>query len=471
MSRSTAIILEVDLEDEHGFASSIESAIEVADDELTRLDETIRSIDSLKPACDKLDYALASSAGAICGLLDIFLIGKPGESPIGNVTDKWFEDRVADFARLNGWRDESAKTPIRFLEEKFRIPYDQTGRDAAKGIFNLTPSNHHFKSLGHNPTLLGLFFSILDQFQNRSHFVTEGQLVALEEADGSFELRGNSAPVKLFCGFANWLGHLVSDMSGSSQSKGRGMGIPSPLWAWTNDVIAIGKSLGIPASSFAKGANQLALEIFKRGYDARFQAAQAIPVIVNEMIVRLLYSARRMIKYLADTQGKVRTFQELWASCEPFGNPTVKRMLAVAHGTFCMLDLSDAALRALTTGTGTFDVPEFFMRLNIVGVGRFTISLYGEGKRTIALHSAKEQARFALREKAIVKDYLDGLDQLARLYDDESLVNFIDSFKKGDAYIRAFEASARLAKLRGVPDERRLDSKEDIDAYFGGKRG
>lgn len=471
MSRSTAIILEVDLEDEHGFASSIESAIEMADDELARLDETIRSIDSLKPACDKLDYALAASAGAICGLLDVFLIGKPGESPIGDVADKWFEDRVADFARLNGWRDESAKTPIRFLEERFKIPYDQTGRGIAKDIFNLTPSNHHFKSLGHNPTLLGLFFSILDQFQNRSHFVTEGQLVALEEADDSFELRGNSVPAKLFCGFVNWFGHLVSDMSGSSQSKGRGMGIPSPLWAWTNDVIAIGQSLGIPTSSFAESANQLALEIFKRGYDARFQAAQAIPVIVNEMIVRLLYSARRMVKYLADTQGKTRTFQELWTSCEPFGNPTIKRMLTVAHGTFCMLDLSDAAVRALATRAGTFDVPEFFMRLNIVGVGRFTISLYGEGKRTIALHSAKEQARFALREKAIVEDYLDGLDQLARLYDDEGLVNFIGSFKKGDAYIRAFEASARLAKLRGVPDEKRLDSKEDIDAYFGGKRG
>ena len=35
------------------------------------------------------------------------------------------------------------------------------------------------------------------------------------------------------------VGHLVSDMTGSSGSKGRGMGIPSPLWCWTNDIITI----------------------------------------------------------------------------------------------------------------------------------------------------------------------------------------------------------------------------------------
>ena len=292
MPTNTAIILDVSLDSDFSFAPSITSAITMTQDELAGLNETIRSVEALEPACDKLDYALAASSGAICGLIDIFFIGGPGEYPIGDIGDKWFEDRVADFAKISGWQGSGNKTPIRFLEEKFKVPYDQTGRGIAAEVFGLTPSNHHFKSLGHNPTLLGLFFSILDQFQNQSHFVTEGQLVALNEADNSFELRGSSTPAKLFCGFANWLGHLISDMSGSSQSKGSGTGIPSPLWAWTNDVIAIGQSLGIPASSFARSANELALEIYRQGYDARFQAIQAIPVVVNEIIVRLLYSVR-----------------------------------------------------------------------------------------------------------------------------------------------------------------------------------
>ena len=159
----------------------------------------------------------------------------------------------------------------------------------------------------------------------------------------------------------------------------------------------------------------------------------------------------------------------MWASCEPFGSPTVKRMLTVAHGTFCLLDLSDATVRALATGAGTFDTAEFLMRFNIAGIGRFTISLYGEGKRAIALHSAKEQSQFTLREKAIVEDYLNDLDRLARLYDDENLVSFVDSFKTSDAYIRAFEASARLAELRGVSENEAARQQSGNRRVFRGE--
>ena len=48
-------------------------------------------------------------------------------------------------------------------------------------------------------------------------------------------MKGNDVPSKLFCGFANWFGHIISDISGSSGTKGRGMGIPSPIWSWTNE--------------------------------------------------------------------------------------------------------------------------------------------------------------------------------------------------------------------------------------------
>ena len=60
-------------------------------------------------------------------------------------------------------------------------------------------------------------------------------------------------------------------------------------------------------------------------------------------------------------------------------------MLTVAHGTFCIIDIGDATIRGFEKGKeiGSFNVVEFFMRLNIVGVGRLTISLYGEAKQGI----------------------------------------------------------------------------------------
>lgn len=449
------IILDLNIDDDRfGFATSIDEALAQAEVELVVLNETVESIKELKPQCDKLDYILAASSGALCGVIDIFLVGKPDESPLGDITDKWFANRTIDFAKLCGYKGDknSLSSAINFLEEKFKIPYDQSvGGGIFRELINLTPSNHHFKSLGHNPTLLGLFFSILNQFTNTSDFVSNGELISLNNSDGKFELQGKNIPSKLFCGITNWIGHLISDVSGSSGSKGRGMGIPSPIWAWSNDVIAIKAKLNIPVTEFDKSVNELALKLFKKGYDVRFQTTQAIPVFINEMIVRLLYSIRRLIGYYISVPKNDRSWGLLWKSCEPFSNATVKRMLTVAHGTFCIIDIGDATIRGFEKGIGSFNVFEFVLRLNVVGVGRFAISLYGETKRAISYDHARESSDFAAKEITIVENYIEGLKILSAKYDDARLLTFIADFKKSDAYIKAFERSVQLAELRNVP--------------------
>lgn len=467
------IILDLNIDDDRfGFATSIDEALAQAEVELVVLNETVESIKELKPQCDKLDYILAASSGALCGVIDIFLVGKPDESPLGDITDKWFANRTIDFAKLCGYKGDknSLSSAINFLEEKFKIPYDQSvGGGIFRELINLTPSNHHFKSLGHNPTLLGLFFSILNQFTNTSDFVSNGELISLNNSDGKFELQGKNIPSKLFCGITNWIGHLISDVSGSSGSKGRGMGIPSPIWAWSNDVIAIKAKLNIPVTEFDKSVNELALKLFKKGYDVRFQTTQAIPVFINEMIVRLLYSIRRLIGYYISVPKNDRSWGLLWKSCEPFSNATVKRMLTVAHGTFCIIDIGDATIRGFEKGIGSFNVFEFVLRLNVVGVDRFAISLYGETKRAISYDHARESSDFAAKEITIVENYIEGLKILSAKYDDARLLTFIADFKKSDAYIKAFERSVQLAELRNVPANRILKDKADIGRYFGGK--
>lgn len=426
------------------FSTSIADALEQAENELTTLNETIKSIKDLKPNCDKLDYILAASSGALCGVIDIFLVGKPGESPLGEITDKWFANRTMDFAKLCHPKHkdfDSLESALRFLEKEFKVPYDQTGLgDAGKVVYDLNAKNHHFKSLAHNPSLLGLFFSIIDQFTNSSHFVSDGQLISLEKADEKWELRGNNISSKLFCGFTNWIGHLISDVSGSQSSARvgkRGMGIPSPLWTWTNDIIAIKAKLNLPVTETDKAMNQLALDIFKEGYDDRFQTTQAIPVFINEMLVRLIYSVRRLFKYFSDTRKEERSVSLMWQRCEPFSNPTVKRMLTIAHGTFCLVDIGDAVGGSFVVGGGTFNAVEFVLRLNVVGVGRFAISLYGETTRAFSYNFAKKEADFASRETVIVKNYIEGLKILSLKYDDKFLLMFIDDFEKSDVYTRS----------------------------------
>lgn len=471
------IILDLSLiEDDFEFACSTASAISTAEEELSALDtlieETQTSISSLTPNCDKLDYVLAVSSGALCGIIDIFLVAKPGESPLCNFTDKMAEEKVKLFAKLFGWKDnggDSFKSALRFLEKKFKVPYDQTNiSDSGMEFLNLTQKNHHFKSLSHNPSLLGLVFSILDQFTNTSHFVSDGRLAIHKVPDGSFELRGHTIPEKFFCAFVNWFGHIISDYAGSSGSKERGMGIPSPLWTWMNDVIAIKNKLHLKPNEFEKNFNDLALKLYEQGYDSRFQEAQAIPVFINELTVRLIYSIRRMFKYLNDTPATEREFSELWKACEPFSNTTVKRMLTVAHGTFCLIDIGEAIGEGFAKGGGYFNVGEFFMRLNIPGLGRFGISLYGEASRGRELYVLHEEERFLERKKEILLEYMDGLKILSEIYDNKEILVFIDDISTSDAYKQMLNNSIELARKRQVPEDKIFKSIEDIDKYFTG---
>lgn len=463
-------------EEKSNFSTFMADAMAQAESELANLNETVYSIRKLKPDCDKTDYILAACSGALCGIVDVFLVGKPGESSLGKLTDKWFADRVMDFAKRCDPEHrtfDSLSLAIAFLEKKFKVPYDQRGcGDAGKAVFGLSPKNHHFKSLAHNPTLMGLFFSILDQFTNGSHFVSDGKVICLEKAEEGWELQGDTIPKKIFYGFVNWIVHLISDVSGSASSarKGnRGMGIPSPFLAWTNDLIVIITELGFSVPETVKSLNELALKVYEKGYDFRFQTTQMIPVIVNGLIVRFIYAVRRLFKYWSENPTSERSVELMWKRCSPFSNVTTERMLTVAHGTFCLIDIIDATGRAFVRGGGSFNAVEFVLRLNIIGIGTFAISLYGETKRVISYNRAKKDSDFAEKEIVIVKEYIEGLRILAKQYNDAYLLKFVSDLETSDAYMEAFKKSAELAKLRNVPENRILKSKSDIDKYFGGK--
>lgn len=63
------IYLDLSIDDDgFDFATSIDDALAQAEAELVVLNETVESIKELKPQCDKLDYILAASSGALCGV-------------------------------------------------------------------------------------------------------------------------------------------------------------------------------------------------------------------------------------------------------------------------------------------------------------------------------------------------------------------------------------------------------------------
>ena len=123
--------------------------------------------------CDKYDYLIAVACGAVGGMVDIFLVGAPGDSSLVKWTDTQVDNAVKKFAKLSGWKPKSDKSnnvasAIGFLEKKFKVNYDQRHSADVDNLFNMSTKNHHMMSLSHSPDIVGLFFSILNQFTSTS---------------------------------------------------------------------------------------------------------------------------------------------------------------------------------------------------------------------------------------------------------------------------------------------------------------
>lgn len=299
--------------------------------------------------CDKYDYLAAVGCGIVGGLIDIFLVGTPADSKLLSWTDSQVDKAVTSFAKLLGWNPREGNggdvsKAILFLQNKFKVNYDQSVGSSASDVLGITPSNHHMKSLGHSPDIVGLFFSVLDQFRSTSTFLSDGQLITMSTE--TFELRGGNFIAKIFCGIANWFGHLMSDVAGSYTSKGRGSGIVMPFYELFGACNFGEFNMGAEKGTLA----DVATKVFEQGYDVRFGLTQAIPVVITDLSIRLIWGLRRRFQMKKDLR-----------ECIPTNvHPDLRIMLLVGTGTLCVMDGIDAGVRS----DGNFVA--FFMRLNFV---------------------------------------------------------------------------------------------------------
>ena len=443
--------------------SSIEVALQEARAELLPIEETIAELEKkpiIESKCDNLDLMLAASSGVLCGLIDIIFVGAPGKSLLGKAYDRMAKTKV------NFWAKFFKCDNLSQLEDKFTVPYDQVhSLPKYKDVITLSPSKHHYQSLAHHPNLFGLFFSIKDQLHpTQSHFVKADKLIVMvHDNKNNFVLKGNTLPEKLFYGFVNWLGHLLSDAAGSTSSKDRGMGLPSPFWSWAHGAIAMLNQAKVPVPVFLKSFNEMSMKMFTEGYDARFQGAQSLPVLLNELIVRLFYMTRRLVHYFSTADSESFSLENFLKEITPFRNPAISQMLSIAHGTFLAFDATDALIRSLVKKNPM----EFCMRINVVGVKRLAFSLFKWARFERNLDRKIEARRrtysLELEKKRRLTNYIAGLNNLALLYDDRKLLTFAEDLKSSGTYQFALQKSARLSESRGGKS---FKTMKDVDSYF-----
>ena len=339
-----------------------------------RIDALNQEIYRLTNHADLTDNLVAVGCGLLAGLIDVFWVGE-FEFERGKA---WSNHTVNDFvmktAKAQGYAGERLDGAIEFLERQFPVPSDSIWKGKDLGI---SAKSHHLDDLAHHPTPVGLFFSILTQFTKTGHFQNgDGKFLSIGIDEDGSNLIGSDVSSKIFCGTVNWFFHLVSDMSGSNKTAGVGMGIPGPIVSLLKEMSVIP---GLDRTGLPK---ELKKVFVKERFDLRSEMAvlhelgrQALPVLINEVLVRAFFFIRRLITELRTKQ----SFGHIeWKNTLPWNNRTMARMLTIATGTFTAVDLADAAIRAGMKSGGDLQafVVQLLLRVNFVGIGRFTVAVY-----------------------------------------------------------------------------------------------
>lgn len=392
-----------------------------------RLENLNNEIDRMTSHSSKLDMYVSVASGLITGIIDILYVGALNID-IKNGVD--FDTRgkgaesvnrfIMDFAQKNGWG--GSKTPddksklgsaINSLEKKFTMEQDDYSGFSSSRL-------HHLEDLAHHPTPIGLMSALIVTFFKVGIFSdAKGVIKLMPLKTSKKDLLITWSPIivsallywincwasrkftdkelsempkwqriliKTFCASPiviavsnvaiNWAGHLVSDMGGSKNSPDRGAGIPGLFLSLLKELSIVPpfNSTTLPkdiSDLYSKKRTDFRSELLPMQESL---GKQIIPVMLNELFISTFYFISRL-KQQYDECGGWKGIN--WYNTVPYGNRTIARMRSVSSGVFISVDMADAAIRGAIKSGGNWakGIMEFALRINIVGVGKFTINL------------------------------------------------------------------------------------------------
>lgn len=399
-------------------AESPEKMIDV-DDLNKALHRVNAELDRYTSKADMADYAFAVFSGIMAGAIDCLFVGETkitdGDIQLSHQQINKF---IQQYASNRGFDREHLKDSIADLEKAFKVAQDNIWKGAGIGV---SAKNHHLADLAHHPTPLGLAASVVVQFLRIGTFVnkdSEWHFMLVETtakdiveilapavltgilnwlvfvAEKKYEAEDHEispalhkmvhliASTPILIEFAkcadNWFGHLVSDMGGSKNTAGGGMGIPGVFISLLYEFASLP---GLRNTNLPMIVNEL---YEKQKIDLRHElplykelGKQAIPVVFIELYVRIGFFLTRLAMEFAEH----KNLSDInWNIVIPFHNRTVDRMLAVSNMTFSFADTADAAIHAALESGGNWVLfsGKFVTRFNYVGAGRAAIAIVKE---------------------------------------------------------------------------------------------
>ena len=387
-------------------------------------------------------------------------------------------------------KDPVLKRAIKYLEDNHPTPQDNLYKGTGS-----SPATHHLDDIAHHASLAGMVASIVVQFLRVATFVnSDGKwklkfvkadtkelvemwlpiaisgllnwLVCVAEKNVQTDegkklpepiikiahlLASTPAIIQVIKAVDNWCLHLYSDVAGSSSSKGRGAGIPGLFISLLKEISCVPplNCTGLPKAVeylYSTQKIDLRTEIGVINELGR----QAVPVIINEVLVRTFYFVRHLISEYKDHN----SFEGIdWQKVIPIGNRTIERMMTIASGTFTAVDIADAAIRS-----GGFNAA-CLLRVNFVGVGRFVIAIgvdAGMGIKRSKL--VKERTKVMSQELTLLN---------AKVYYKCAQIHYAEADlleAEGNMWLAAQDTEHALSEAYAIAEESIVFTREALNA-------
>ena len=434
------------------------------------IDELNTDIERLTNHADGIDNMIAVASGLLTGMIDAIFIGEFNFNELKADSNKHINKFIEAYARNNGYNGNGRlKGAIDFLEKKFPVEQDNIWK--ATGISSTRL--HHLEDIAHHPTPVGLLAAIIVTYLRKGIFVDKEGNWHLETIDTNpkqllkiwlpviisgvllwliylakskhpekieklprplkkmiLALAAAPAVIEVLQIACNWFGHLVSDVGGSKNTAGGGMGIPGVF-------LSLLKELSSVPPLIETSLSDIVSDIYSKDkFDMRAELAiveylgkQAIPVILNEVIVRTFYFVRRLII----EKQECKEWKDVnWQNVIPINNRTINRMLTIASGTFVAVDAADAAIRSAIKNGGNIQNPklyaDFILRVNFVGIGRFALA-------------AGTDLYMGYKRKRLIDERIKLNSEILNLYNAKLF------YKQADMWRKAKDAKEALEKM------------------------
>lgn len=359
---------------------------------------------------EKSDTAISIASGALTALIvDTFIIGDISLLRAKDEGKKKVDNFVIDVAKHLDKEGKVKDLPsaVKYLEDNFKIPADAVTKNFGGG------THHHLYDFSHHPTPVGWFFAVLSQFTGYAYGTDKtGAFKAVKIEGKGLENIYQNPVNKVWNGTIDWIFHMVSDMAGSSGTieKGKnGTGLPGPVLSFLKEISSnervrkiVGKAGDTDRDKFSVFVQNLfngriLADRDKNGkvdvntiipFDLRTEiglglelSRQAIPVIINECIVRAFFAVTRFTRELERKDIKsISDLKDLdFKAFLPFNNPELNQMLLVSSASFSTVDITAAGIKAAIKNPGNKYgfAKDFLLGINYVGVLRLNLAVIG----------------------------------------------------------------------------------------------